>query len=234
MPVAIACVLVGLLIGTINVSGLGVKMSTLVLQLSMGNMFLALLLSAVLAIILGMGMPTLLVYATLYLFIIPSLIEMGVYPLAAHLFALYYGIVSGITPPVALVAFTGAGIAGSPPMRTGFVAARMGISLYILPFLFVLFPNVLIKDSPDIAAVILAFATCTAVIFFSSAAIEGFMIKKMSLIERLLAVGGVIAIMFPYQGIMLKVIGIVLMVVVVIIQGAIHPLLGKRLNLFHK
>jgi len=218
MPIAVACVLVGLLIGTINVSGLGIKMSTLVVHLSMGNIFLALLLSAILAVILGMGMPTVLVYAALYLFVIPALVKMGVNPLSAHLFAFYYGIVSGITPPVSLVAFTGAGIAGTPPMRTGFAAAKMGVCSYILPFLFVLFPSVLIKDAPSVMSIVLAVAACCVIVVFFTAAVEGFLVRDMNMAERLLAVGGVVGIAFANQGYILPAIGGSLLVVILAIQ----------------
>jgi len=137
VPVTIACACAGIIIGSIFASGLGLKFTNSVIVLSGGNLFLLLILTAVAAIVLGMGMTTTAVYITVAALVAPALIEMGVEPMGAHLFAFYYGVVSTITPPVALAAFAAAGIAGSGPMRTAFTAARVGVAKYVVPFAFV-------------------------------------------------------------------------------------------------
>ena len=145
IPVTIACACAGIIIGSIFVSGLGLKFTQSVIAMSGGYLFVLLVLTGIAAIILGMGVTTTAVYITVAALIVPALIEIGVKPMAAHLFAFYYGVVSSITPPVALTAFAGAAIAGSPPMATAFEAARVGITKYLVPFIFVYNPSLLFE-----------------------------------------------------------------------------------------
>jgi TRAP transporter 4TM/12TM fusion protein len=140
MPVTVACACAGIIIGSIFVSGLGLKFTNQVISLSGGNLFILLTLTGIAAIILGMGMTTTAVYITVAALIVPSLIQLKVEPMAAHLFAFYFGVVSTITPPVALASFAGAAIAGSPPMATAVESARIGIAKYLVPFVFVYSP----------------------------------------------------------------------------------------------
>tara|TARA_B100000686_G_scaffold354294_1_gene463797 strand:+ start:1012 stop:3030 length:2019 start_codon:yes stop_codon:yes gene_type:complete len=137
VPVTVACACAGIIIGSIFSSGIGLKFTNSVITLSGGSLFMLLVLTAGAAIILGMGMTTTAVYITVAALVAPALIEMGVEPMGAHLFAFYYGVVSTITPPVALAAFAAAGIAGSGPMRTALTSARVGIAKYVVPFAFV-------------------------------------------------------------------------------------------------
>lgn len=141
VPVSIACASAGLIIGCVFVSGLGLKFANIIVQLAGGSLWIALILTMIASLILGMGLTTTAVYITLAALVIPALIQMGVAPIAAHLFAFYFGLVSAITPPVALAAFAAAGIAGSNPMVTGVHSFRLGIAKYILPFVFVFSPG---------------------------------------------------------------------------------------------
>jgi TRAP transporter 4TM/12TM fusion protein len=141
VPVSIACASAGLIIGCVFVSGMGLKFANIIVQLAGGSLWIALILTMVASLILGMGLTTTAVYITLAALVIPALIQMGVTPIAAHLFAFYFGLVSAITPPVALAAFAAAGIAGSNPMVTGVHSFRLGIAKYILPFVFVYAPG---------------------------------------------------------------------------------------------
>ncbi|MEN8196868.1 MAG: TRAP transporter fused permease subunit [Pseudomonadota bacterium] len=145
MPVTIACACAGIIIGSIFVSGLGLKFTNSVIEISGGFLFLLLVLTAIAAIILGMGMTTTAVYITVAALIVPSLIEIGVKPMAAHLFAFYFGVVSSITPPVALASFAAAAISGARPMATAVESARIGIAKYIVPFVFVYNPSLLFE-----------------------------------------------------------------------------------------
>jgi len=147
MPVTIACACAGIIIGSIFVSGLGLKFTNEVINLSGGNLFILLSLTGVAAIILGMGMTTTAVYITVAALIVPSLIQLNVVPISAHLFAFYFGVVSTITPPVALASFAAAAIAGSKPMATAVESARIGIAKYLVPFVFVYSPALLF-DGP--------------------------------------------------------------------------------------
>lgn len=141
VPVSIACASAGLIIGCVFVSGMGLKFANIIVYLARGSLWIALILTMVASLILGMGLTTTAVYITLAALVIPALIQMGVTPIAAHLFAFYFGLVSAITPPVALAAFAAAGIAGSNPMVTGVHSFRLGIAKYILPFVFVYAPG---------------------------------------------------------------------------------------------
>lgn len=145
MPVTVACACAGIIIGSIFVSGLGLKFTNEVINLSGGNLFVLLTLTGVAAIILGMGMTTTAVYITVAALIVPSLIQLNVEPMAAHLFAFYFGVVSTITPPVALASFAAAAIAGSKPMATAVESARIGIAKYLVPFVFVYSPALLFE-----------------------------------------------------------------------------------------
>ena len=137
IPVSIACATAGIIIGCVFVSGLGMEFSNVIVKLSGGYLPIALILTMFASLILGMGLTTTAVYITLAALIIPALIQMGVVPIAAHMFAFYFGLVSAITPPVALASFAAAGIADSNPMQTGVHSFRLGIAKYVLPFVFV-------------------------------------------------------------------------------------------------
>tara|TARA_R110000772_G_scaffold267976_1_gene393650 strand:+ start:24865 stop:26865 length:2001 start_codon:yes stop_codon:yes gene_type:complete len=143
MPVTVACACAGIIIGSIFVSGLGLKFTNEVINIADGNLLVLLALTGVAAIILGMGMTTTAVYITVAALIVPSLIHLKVEPMAAHMFAFYYGVVSTITPPVALASFAAAAIAGSSPMGTAVESARIGIAKYLVPFAFVYNPSLL-------------------------------------------------------------------------------------------
>ena len=145
MPVTVACGCAGIIIGSIFVSGLGLKFTNEVINIADGNLLVLLALTGVAAIILGMGMTTTAVYITVAALIVPSLIHLKVEPMAAHMFAFYYGVVSTITPPVALASFAAAAIAGSSPMGTAVESARIGIAKYLVPFAFVYNPALLFE-----------------------------------------------------------------------------------------
>lgn len=171
MPVTIACACAGIIIGSVFVSGLGLKFTNSVIDLAGGNLFVLLCLTGVAAIILGMGMTTTAVYITVAALIVPALIQMGVVPIAAHLFAFYFGVVSSITPPVALASFAAAAIAGSRPMETAVESARVGIAKYLVPFVFVYGPSLLF-EGPLYMTVVTAI-TALAGVWALSVVLEG-------------------------------------------------------------
>jgi TRAP transporter 4TM/12TM fusion protein len=171
VPVTVACACAGLIIGSIFSSGIGLKFTNSVITLSGGSLFLLLVLTAGAAIVLGMGMTTTAVYITVAALVAPALIEMGVEPMGAHLFAFYYGVVSTITPPVALAAFAAAGIAGSGPMRTALTSARVGIAKYIVPFAFVYNSSLLLNGPIWLSLV--SFVAALVGLWALSIALEG-------------------------------------------------------------
>ena len=139
-------------IGAIFASGIGLKFTNSVIAISDGSLFVLLVLTGIAAIILGMGMTTTAVYITVAALIVPALVKSGIEPMAAHLFAFYFGVVSSITPPVALASFAAA-VAGSKPMETAVESARVGIAKYIAPFVFVYNPSLIFKGPVWLTAV---------------------------------------------------------------------------------
>ena len=195
VPIGIACACLGVLIGCFYVSGLGDQLAASIVTFSQGKLWIALIIAAVVCILLGMAVPTPVVYITAYVIIIPALIDMGASPLAANFFALYYGVISSITPPVCLAAFAAAGIAGSGMMKTGFTAAMIGIAAYIVPFMFVFSPAMLMEG--PITESIISFITGALGVLVLAAAVEGWFLRKANWPERLLLIGGCIGLIIP-------------------------------------
>lgn len=174
----------GFIIGVVLFSGVGFVLPLVLGQLAGGNVYLLLLIVAVASIILGMGMPTVAVYILLAVLLAPSLIQLGVEPLAAHLFILYYGILAMITPPICFAAFAGAAVAGADSMRTGFTAMRLGILAYPVPFLFVFSPALLLMGAPG--NIVVSMVTAIAGCFLVGAALVGYLFRGLSPQMRLL------------------------------------------------
>lgn len=188
----------GIVIGTLNVTGVGFGMSLLLVELGGTNLFLLLLISAVVCIILGMGMPTVAVYLMLATLVAPALIEVGINPMAAHLFILYFGMMSMITPPVAIAAFAAATLTGEDAMKTGFAAMRFGWFAYLVPFLFVLSPSLLMEGG--VFEVIAAAATAAGGVWLVSIAIMGYFVRELGLLLRVLFGLAGLALLIPGSG----------------------------------
>jgi TRAP transporter 4TM/12TM fusion protein len=149
LPVVVACATAGIIVGVITLSGLGLKMAGGIVALAGGSVYLTLIFTMISSLILGMGVPTTANYIIQSTISAPALIQVGIPPLAAHLFVFYFGIIADITPPVALAAFAASGVAKSEPFRTGFEAFKLGYGAYIVPYVFVMFPSLLfIRFSP--------------------------------------------------------------------------------------
>ncbi|MGE0745184.1 MAG: TRAP transporter permease [Rhodospirillales bacterium] len=173
----------GFVIGILNVTGLGFALTFFLVKLGGGNLALLLLIAAIACIILGMGMPTSGVYVLLASLIAPALSEAGIAPIAAHMFILYFGMMSMVTPPVALAAFTAAGLSGASPMQTGWIAMRMAWTAYIVPVLFVLSPSLLMRGEP--VEVAIACITAVAGVYYVSVAFEGYFTRPLGPAMRL-------------------------------------------------
>ncbi len=196
VAVSIACACAGIIIGSVFVSGLGLKFTQSVIELSGGNLLILLGLTAVAAIILGMGMTTTAVYITVSALIVPSLEKLDVLPMAAHLFAFYFGVVSTITPPVALAAFAGAAIAKTPPMETAVESARVGIAKYLVPFAFVYNPSLIFEGS--ILWTVYSALAAVAGLWLLSASLESWLYGPLKGVFRLLVfVAAVLSLLPP-------------------------------------
>lgn len=206
----------GIVIGVLNVTGLSFNLTYMLVQVGGGSAIALLGLSAIVCIILGMGLPTLGVYVLLAALVAPALVQVGIEPIAAHLYVLYFGMMSMITPPIALAAFAAASIAKAPAMATGWAAMRFGWSAYVIPVLFAFSPSlILIGNGTEIV-----FAVVTAVIgvWLVSSALAGYFASRLSALQRLLfAVAGLMALVpsdaFP-NAVITDVAGITLGVIV--------------------
>jgi TRAP transporter 4TM/12TM fusion protein len=180
---ALACAAVGFIVGSILQTGLAFKLSSVLIALSKGNLAILLILTMITSLILGMGLPTVACYLVLAVMVGPALIKMGVLPIAAHLFIFYFGIISAITPPVALAAYVGAGIAGAKFLATGITATRLGLSAFILPFMFVYGPQLILHGHwVDILESIL---TATIGVYSMSIALSGHFLQRVGWLERI-------------------------------------------------
>ena len=184
----------GIVIAVLNVTGLSFNLTYALVQVGGGNAPLLLALSAIVCIILGMGLPTLGVYVLLAALVAPALVKVGIEPIAAHLYVLYFGMMSMITPPIALAAFAAAAIAKASPMATGWAAMRFGWSAYVIPVLFVFSPTLIMIGAPlDIA---IAIVTAVIGVWLISAAIAGYFSQALPPLSRgLFAVFGLLALM---------------------------------------
>lgn len=194
LAVVISMAALGVLIELINITGLGVKLSSTLILVSGDSLILLLLLTAVTSIVLGMGIPTVACYAILAVLAAPAMIRAGVHPYAAHLFVLYFGILSSITPPVALGAYVGAGIAGADPTRTGFTAFRFAIPIFLIPFMFAYNPMLLLIGG-SAGGIALAAVTAVVGVVGLSAALQGHLFTTAHWHERLLLAAGAIPLM---------------------------------------
>lgn len=177
LTVAAICAISGVVIGSLSLTSLGLKFSSILVSLAGGNMVVLLVLAAIAGIVLGMGMSTTSVYIVLAVLLAPALTKMGVDPLAAHLFVFYYGCLSTITPPVATASFAAAALTGSRPFALGFQAWKLSLSGYIIPFMFIFNRELLFQGSP--LGIAKAMVTALIGIYALSCSIEGYMKKPL-------------------------------------------------------
>lgn len=187
-PVAIACAIGGIIAGITTMTGLGVKLSQLVIIVANGQLILALCMTLVIAVIMGMGLPSSSAYIILAALLAPSLVNLGAPVLAAHMFILFCGVSSTITPPVALASYTAAAISGADPWRTSLIGFRLGLSIYIIPFMFVFTPGLLMEG--DTSTILVNFATATVGVLALSAAIIGYALGPLNVLHRILNLAG--------------------------------------------
>ncbi|HEY6994105.1 MAG TPA: TRAP transporter fused permease subunit [Xanthobacteraceae bacterium] len=185
----------GFVIGVLNATGLSFALTLLLVKLAGANLFLLLLFAGVVGIILGMGMPTTAVYILLATLMAPSIVETGVTKLAAHMFVLYFGMLSMITPPVALAAYAAANISKAGVMETGWAACRIGWVKFVLPFMFVLSPTLLMIGSP--AAIIYDAVTAFCGVYIATVGIVGYFQREIGPVLRVVMIGAGTAAIIP-------------------------------------
>lgn len=213
--VAIACAVAGMIVGTVTLTGIGLKLAGGLLSMSGGNILLALFFTMIASIVLGMGVPTTANYVIMATITAPIVLQLGVDLLPAHMFVFYFGIVADITPPVALAAYAGSAIARSNPLKTGVQATKLAIAAFIIPYIFALNPSLLLLGSEPLAIInvtISALVGMTGV----AAATEGYLLTKMNPIVRIISLIGGLMLIIP--GIQTDIGGLVLVGIAFAIQ----------------
>lgn len=172
--------------GIVSVTGLGLQLSNILIELSGGNLFLLLVLTAIASIVLGTGLPVIVCYTLLAMLVAPALIKMGVYPMAAHLFIFYYGVLEAITPPVAPDCFVAAGIAQADPLKTAVEAMLIGMPIYLIPFFFVYNPIFILQVSSPLLEFAWVFFTGVLGVYALASGLQGYILFKtrLSPVER--------------------------------------------------
>ncbi len=196
LGVAAACACAGIIIGIVTLTGLGLKMANGIIMLAGGSFFFTLFFTMIASIILGMGLPTTAKYIILASMAAPAIQKFGVPPIAAHMFILYYGIIADLTPPVALAAYAGAGIAGANAMKTGWVSLRLAIAAFLIPYIFAYDPSLLLIDT-TIFQVMSVSVTALIGAFCLAVAGAGFWYGKLTLVERVIVFAAALMLIKP-------------------------------------
>jgi len=215
IAVAAACGVAGIIAGTITMTGLANIMINGIVELAGSQVIVALFLTMICCIILGMGVPTTANYCIMAATCAPILTRMGVDPIAAHFFVFYFGIVADLTPPVALAAYAGAAIAQANPMKTAVTATKLAIGAFIVPYVFALNPAMLLIDTAAWEVVVICITSLVG-IFAVSSSLEGYLLHNMPWYQRIIAIIGGLLLIYP--GVVTDSIGLGLVAFVVIMQ----------------
>ncbi|MBR3767290.1 MAG: TRAP transporter fused permease subunit [Clostridia bacterium] len=213
--VAVACGMAGLISGVVTMTALGQLLLNTLVPVAQNSMFLALFLTMLCCIVLGMGVPTTANYVIMATITAPILIKMGIPALAAHMFVFYFGIVADITPPVALAAYAGSAIAKSNPLKTGVTATRLAIAAFVIPYMFAYNPKMLFIDAGvfDVVSIII---TSFIGIYAVAAGMEGHMFVKLPWWQRIITLAGGLMLIVPET--ITDIIGVALVILIIVIQ----------------
>jgi len=214
-----ACATAGIVIGVVLLTGMGGKITSLVIALSAGSLFLALPIVMLASILFGMGLPTVVCYVLLAATVAPSLIDLGVTPIAAHLYIFYFGMLCMVTPPVSFAAYAGAAIANADPMKTGWTAWVFAFAGFLLPYMFVLNNSLLLMGS--VTSIIFSVLTGVIGVICLGSGIIGYLLRKTSPHERILLFAAAFLLINP--GWLTDIAGFLCAVVAVVLQVMARP-----------
>lgn len=215
VSLAAATAVVGFIVGVVALTGLGLQLANLILFASQGQLFITLVLAMVACIILGMGLPTAACYIVTATVAAPALTKLGIEPITAHLFVLYFASLSTITPPVALAAYAGAGISGANPSQVGWTAFRLGITGFIVPFMFVYSPSLLLQDDHYVQTA-MSVVTALVGVFALGTSVVGYWRDHLKLWERILLFGA--ALLLIKGGLLTDLSGFAVLALVLVLQ----------------
>jgi TRAP transporter 4TM/12TM fusion protein len=205
MPVALACAVVGIVVGVVSITGLGLKLATGIVGISGGSLLITLVLTMVAALVLGTGLPTSATYIITSIMAAPALEQLGVPKLVAHMFVFYFGILADLTPPTAISTYATASIAGADVWRTQWLAMMLALSGFIIPFSFAYDPALLLVQA-SVPHIVLRTAAATLGIVMLGAGLIGYFRAPARTMERVLLLGGAVLLIFP--GLVTDVLGV--------------------------
>lgn len=214
LSVAMACATAGIMIGILTKTGLGLKFTSLLLQAARGMKLPTMVLTMICCVILGMGLPTSAAFIITATLCAPAMVQLGIPTLAAYMFVFYYACLSSITPPVALAAFAASGISGAKPMKTGLYATRLGLAGFLIPYFFCYSPAMLMHGT--VGEILQVCLTSLIGIYLLSGGLEGYMWKKLSIVERVLLIGA--ALLMVDSGLLTDLIGVVIGAAIIVLQ----------------
>jgi TRAP transporter 4TM/12TM fusion protein len=215
VPVAMACACVGIIIGVISKTGFGLTMAGTIIALGHQSLLFTLFFSMITCMILGMGVPSIPAYIITATIAAPALAKLGIPEMAAHLFAFYYAMFANLTPPVALAAFAAAGVSGGDPMKTGYAAVKLALAGFIVPFMFVYSPEIMLIDTTLFEGIRVVIGACLGVLLIG-VAVEGYLFTRISWLMRIVAMSGAFCLIDG--GVYSDMLGLAGLVVVVGVQ----------------
>lgn len=215
LGVAMACAMVGIIVGVASLTGFGLKMTTAILVLGQDMLLLTLFFTMVASLILGMGLPSIPTYIITSSMAAPALVQFGIEPFVSHMFVFYFGILANLTPPVALAAFAGAGISGGDPNRTGFASLKLAAAGILVPYVFAYSPELLMQDG-SFTEIAWATVTATIGIITLGAALEGYLLTNVNMYLRIIALACALSLVIP--GVVSDTIGLSLLAILIIFQ----------------
>lgn len=215
VSVAVACAVVGIIIGVVSLTGFGLNMANAIIQIGKSNLLATLVLTMVTCMILGMGLPSIPAYLITATIAAPALIQLGVPDIAAHMFVFYFAMFANITPPVALASFAAAGISGGDPMKTGLQSVKLSLAGFIVPYMFVYNTSLLLLDTTPFIAIRVIITSIIGV-FMIGIATEGYLYAKLNLLLRPVVFAG--AILLITESVYQDFIGLAILVMLIVFQ----------------
>ncbi len=215
LSVSISCAVVGLIVGVFTLTGLSAVFSNFILKVAAGNVYLTLFFVMILAIVLGMGLPTVAVYLLMTTVTVPILIAVGIEKMPAHFFVFYFGLMAGLTPPVAITAYAAAGLAEANPTRTALQGLKLALAGFLIPYVFVFAPEMLFS-SGTAAQSLYVFAVTLLGIVLLAACVEGYLLRPMPVWQR--AISGVTALLLIYPEKITDLIGVLIFCMLLVLQ----------------
>jgi TRAP transporter 4TM/12TM fusion protein len=218
VAVAVACACVGIIVGVFAKTGFGLNMANAIIRLGNMNLLLTLVFTMVTCMILGMGVPSIPAYIITATIAAPALYKLGIEAAAAHMFSFYFAMFANLTPPVALAAFAAAGLSGGDPMKTGFQSVKLSIAGFIVPYMFVYSPALMLINTTFWGGLQVTVTACIGVALIG-VAVEGYLFTNARLLVRILAAAGALALIDP--GLYTDLAGLGVLVAVVLIQRVV-------------